>query len=272
MNSRLIGLACFWLAFLIVNVANGQEKSPPQTTSDLVPATTIPIEFIRLPAGKIALKDKDGNEKVHQIKPVWMSKTEITWDQFYPFHQKLDLTPQQRAQGVDADSRPSIPIGNPHGNWGPEGFPAGRIHHLSASLYVAWLSKKTGKKYRLPTEAEWEYACRTGGAPVALKSNDLKPLAWFLGNSDEQPHEVAKKNSNAWGFFDMLGNVAEWVIAADGTPVIKGGSYVDEAEDVNSSSSKPFDPAWQRDDSQSPKGRSWLSNGEHIGFRIVREE
>ena len=182
------------------------------------------------------------------------------------------MPPEQRKPSVETESRPSNPNGNPHGSWGPEGFPAGRIHHLSAKQYCEWLTRRTGKKYRLPTEAEWEYACRAGGDRAEPKCNDLKQAAWFLNNSEEQPHEAGKKKPNAWGLHDMLGNVAEWAIAADGTPVVKGGSYVDEAADVNSSSRRPFDPAWQRDDAQSPKGRSWLANGEHVGFRIVRED
>jgi formylglycine-generating enzyme required for sulfatase activity len=270
MNARRVGSTM--IVLILLNVGVAQDNGALKTASENVPATTIPIEMIQLPPGKITLKDADGKQTTHDIKPVWISKTEITWDQYYPFHLKLDLPADQRSDKFDAENRPSKPFGIPHGEWGPEGFPAGRIHELAAKQYCAWLKKKTGKNYRLPTEAEWEYACRAGGPPVEMKVADLKQVAWFIVNSDEQTHEVAKRKPNAWGLYDMLGNVSEWVIGADGVPVIKGGSYQDDAETLNSTFRKPFDPDWQREDSQTPKGRSWLSNGAHIGFRIVRED
>jgi formylglycine-generating enzyme required for sulfatase activity len=271
MSLRLTWLACVAL-MVFVPFARSEDKAPLKADSDLVPGTTVPVELVRLPAGKITLKDKDGKEVQHNIKPIWIAKTEITWDQYYPFHNRLDLPAKQRNPNVEAESRPSQPNGVPHGTLGPEGYPAYRIHHLAANQYCAWLQKKTGKKYRLATEAEWEYACRAGGAPLAPKGEELMQAAWYVSNSGEEPHEVAKKRPNAWGLYDMLGNVAEWVIGTDAMPVIKGGSYQDAAEDVNSMDRRPFDPDWQREDAQDPKGRSWLSNGAHIGFRVVRED
>ena len=272
MNILRMSSPLIFVALLCLNPGVAQDKPALKVTSENVPATTIPIEMVQLPPGKITIKDADGKETTHEIKPVWISKTEITWDQYYPFHWKLDLPANQRSDEFDAENRPSKPNGNPHGEWGPDGFPAGRIHIIAARQYCAWLKKKTGKNYRLPTEAEWEYACRAGGPPVEMKLADVKEVAWLLNNSEEQPHEVGKKKPNAWGLFDMLGNVCEWAIGADGVPVVKGGSYQDEMEHVNSSFRKPFDPDWQRNDAQSPKGRSWLSDGAHVGFRIVRED
>ena len=255
-----------------LSTARTEDNPQPKTTTENVPTSVVPLELIRLPAGKITIKGADGKETAHDVKPIWISKTEITWDHYYPFSERRDLTPDEKARKVDAVNRPSEPWGVPHGNLGPEEYPAYRISELAARQFCAWLSKKTGKKYRLPTEAEWEYACRAGGDPVHLKVNELKPVAWFINNSNEEPQPVAKKKPNPWGLYDMLGNVAEWVIGADGVPVIKGGSYKDEAASVNSTIRQPFDPAWQRDDAQIPKGKSWYSNGEHVGFRVVRED
>jgi len=276
LRDRLFARACACVVTLLLSpsLAHSQEKAPPplKTTTETVPGTTVPIELLRLPPGKITLKDAQGKESVQEIKGIWIGKTELTWDQYYPFHFKLDLPPDQRSDKFDADNRPSKPYSNPHGEWGPEGFPAGRIHELAAKQYCAWLSKKTNRKYRLPTEAEWEYACRAGGPPLELKGDALKQVAWYINNSEEQPHEVGKKKPNPWGLHDMLGNVAEWVFRDGGTMTTAGGCYVDEAKDVGSSARKPFDPAWQEKDSIEPKGRSWLSDAPFVGFRVVRED
>ena len=98
--------------------------------------------------------------------------------------------------------------------FGRNGFPAGSIHHNEAQKYVKWLSKKTGKKYRLPTEAEWTYFARAGAEPVT----DLKEVAWFWDNSDDKTHKVGGKSPNGWGLHDMLGNVMEFVTIPGAPP------------------------------------------------------
>jgi formylglycine-generating enzyme required for sulfatase activity len=154
------------------------------------------------------------------------------------------------------------------------GYPADCIHFQAALKYCAWLSIVTGKKFRLPTEAEWEYACRAGGPPLKPDRKALEKLAWFADNSGDKPHPVGKKQPNAWGLYDMLGNVGEYVIRdpKDDKGLIAGGSHEDEAEDVHSGAREPYSAAWQKNDPQLPKSRDWLMGVHRIGFRVVMEE
>jgi formylglycine-generating enzyme required for sulfatase activity len=241
-------------------------QGKPETTSEKIPDSTVKFDLVKLPAGKVKVGDKEV-----EVKPVWIGTHEVTWDEYDIFWQRLDLSADQIKAGADAENRPSKPYSPPDRGFGRNGYPAGSIHFNEAQKYVKWLSKKTGKKYRLPTEAEWTYACKAGGDGKVDKAQ-LGDVAWYVDNSEEKTHDVGKKKPNAWGLFDTLGNVAEWVVREDGVLVAAGGSFQDEAEDVSCDSKAEFTPAWQRDDPQDPKGKSWLSNGAHIGIRLVRED
>jgi len=260
---------------LTTAICTGEE---PKTATDkiAVPGTTIEFSMVQLPAGKITMKDKDGKDKEVDIKPIWIGKYEVTWDEYEVFYLALDL-PEKERSSVKSDrlvvrARPSVPYEPPDRGWGHDGWPAGSIWDREAKRYCDWLSTVTKHKYRLPTEAEWEYACRAGGPPVKPDKASLKKVAWFADNSDQQTLHVGKKDPNPWGLYDMLGNVGEWVIMMDGTTALAGGSFQDEAEDVSSSRREPYSPKWQTKDPQDPKGKSWLSTGPHAGFRVVRED
>jgi formylglycine-generating enzyme required for sulfatase activity len=195
----------------------------------------------------------------------WMSRTEVTWDAYDVFVFGLDR-PDSAGGGVDAVSRPSRPYVVPGDRFGHRGYPALAMTYDGAAAFAAWLSARTGRRYRLPTEAEWELACRQDPAPGGLETR-----AWFGDNAGERTHPVGSLAPNALGLFDLLGNVAEWVTGTDGTPVAKGGAFTDPAAEVACGASKRQTPAWNASDPQLPKSRWWLVDAPFIGFRLVRE-
>jgi len=98
--------------------------------------------------------------------------------------------------------------------WDRDNSPVINVSLEDATAYAAWLSEQTGQQYRLPSEAEWEYACRAGSASKYSFGDDaiqLHEYAWYRENSEKKAHPVGQKKSNAWGLYDMHGNVWEWV-------------------------------------------------------------
>jgi formylglycine-generating enzyme required for sulfatase activity len=264
--SALAGLTASVAASLGLSVAFGQAKPEIITDKIEIPNTVVKFDLVKLPGGKVTV----GGKEV-EVKPFAIGKHEVTWDEYDVYWQRLDLTAEQVKAGFDAENRPSKPYAPPDRGYGHNGFPAGSMTFLEAQKYVKWLSKKTGHKYRLPTEAEWVYAAKAGGDGKADK-DALEKVAYFSDNGEDKTHKVGSKEPNAFGLYDTLGNVAEWVIQPSGEGAVIGGSFQDDAADVTVESKAEYTPAWQRDDPQDPKGKSWLSNGAHIGIRLVRED
>lgn len=216
--------------------------------------------MVPIPAGKI-----NQNGKTVDIKPFFAGATEVTWDAYDIFAYRLDLTQEQQAAGVESKTRPSKPYGAPDRGFGHKGFAAIGVHSNAAIAYAEWLTAKTGRKFRIPTEAEWEHMARAGAATEPK----LEDYAWFWDNSDDTTKAVGTRKANAWGVHDALGNAAEWAIAEDKTPMTRGGHYLTKANKLSFSLREPYDPKWQRDDAQIPKSRWWLSNGPTVGLRVV---
>lgn len=228
---------------------------------DTIAGTTVTFEMIPVPGGSVEV----GGESV-EVAPLWFGKTEISWDEYDVYTYQLDR-PEDAPPEVDAVSRPSKPYVVPGESFGHRGNPALAMTYRAAQQYAEWLSEKTGHQYRLPTEAEWEYACEAG----LVEGQELDDVAWYWDNANSQAHQLGSKAANAFGLYDMQGNVAEWVVGHDGTPVVKGGSWNDDPEELDCSARQQQTPAWNMTDPQLPKSRWWLSDAPFVGFRLVRE-
>ena len=125
---------------------------------------------------------------------------------------------------IDGISGPTTPYIDMSFGMGIEGFPAVNMTHYAASKFCEWLSSSTGNYYRLPTEAEWEYACRAGTSSDYSFDNNIDSLvlyAWFNKNSNKKYQKVGQKKPNDWGLYDMHGNVSEWTADSYFADIIK---------------------------------------------------
>jgi formylglycine-generating enzyme required for sulfatase activity len=253
-------------------------KSPSATNM-------VPIPEGDFMMGSTRHKDEAPPHKVH-IDSFYMDKFEVTWDQYRQFMFAKD-------EGVDAVSRPTRPYVEMSFGMGIEGFPAISMTQHAANKYAEWLSQKTGQFYRLPTEAEWEYACRAGTTTAYSFGDDVKKLAnyaYFASNSGGKYQKVGTKLPNPWGLYDMHGNVMEWTLDQYSTDfyakspasnpwnratkpyphAVRGGSWQDPAEQLTCSTRVASDPSWKEQDPQLPKSIWYETDAQGLGFRLVR--
>jgi formylglycine-generating enzyme required for sulfatase activity len=143
------------------------------------------------------------------------------------------------------------------------------VTRAAAEAFTRWLSQKTGRVYRLPTEAEWVHAATLAAGPEGLSESRRDALAWHRDNAVGRTHPVATKAADRLGLFDLFGNAAEWVATADGALVTRGGSFRDGPNAIGVASRSVQDEGWNERDPQLPKSRWWLSDGPFVGFRLV---
>ncbi|MCX7643398.1 MAG: formylglycine-generating enzyme family protein, partial [Armatimonadetes bacterium] len=138
-----------------------QSSQQIKVSAQQIPNTTVKFELVYVPDGEFEFSDptKGGQKRKVKVKGFWIGRTEVTWDEYDVFLYKLDLT-EDEEENTDAYSRPSRPYGAPDRGWGHHGYPVIGVTYHAAEQYCKWLSYKTGLKFRLPTEIEWEYACR----------------------------------------------------------------------------------------------------------------
>jgi formylglycine-generating enzyme required for sulfatase activity len=281
--------------------------------SNAIPGTTVPYAMVAIPPGEFLLgspagekgrRDDEGPQRRVKIAPFWMGKTEVTWNEYdlfmYPDFEKANTTETNNPylDGVsDAVSRPTKPYVEMSFGMGKPGFPAISMTQHAANKYCQWLSAKTGHFYRLPTEAEWEYAARAGATTAWFFGDDPKALgdyAWYGKNSDFKYQKVGRKKPNPWGLHDIYGNVLEWCLdqyepgyarlpdgAVADSPWLKatkpyphsarGGHWDDEdTANLRSAARRKSDSAWKIQDPQLPKSIWYHTDAQWLGFRLVR--
>ena len=266
--------------------------------SEKIPNSDLSIEMIFIQGGEYTMGNKNSNVNT-QISSFWMSKYEITWEiynLFMEFDQsnKLEYIIDGDTIKVDGISKPTTPYTDMTFGMGYEGFPAVNMTHFAASKFCKWLSLITGNYYRLPTEAEWEYACRSGTSSDYYYGDDISLIdeySWNKNNSDNSYQRVGQKIPNKWGLHDMLGNVSEWVADSYDDNIFKskklkknpfifneskypkvyrGGSWNDEPSSLLTHKRFYSDNSLQKRDPQIPKSQWWNTDAPNIGFRIVR--
>lgn len=312
-NRLTLRLIIYILAALMIVVtragepATGWGQESHASYTETIPGTAVTFDMVAIPGGSFSMgsppsepgrKEDEGPVHTVTLSPFWIEKTEVTWDEYEQFYFGYKPSESAVAAGkVDAVTRPTPPYGAPDLGWGRGKRPAMSMTWHSAEQYCLWLSAMTGKNYRLPTSAEWEYACRAGSKEAYFFGNDsaqLAEYAWYSGNSKFQTHPAASKKPNAWGLYDMLGNINEFCLdyyapddykrfPPDKWPrdpkgpetgvhrVMRGGSYLTPASRLRSAArDRTYHTEWLYTDPQEPKSKWWYSDAFFVGFRVVR--
>jgi formylglycine-generating enzyme required for sulfatase activity/mono/diheme cytochrome c family protein len=297
---------------LILSKLEAHSEPEMKAYTNNIPGTHITYAMVPIKGGEFLMgspesekgrgKDEGPQQKV-KIAPFWMGQYEVTWNEYelfqFPDFEKAVSSPDQNtytSKTSDAVSRPTKPYVEMSFGMGKDKFPAISMTQHAANKFCEWLSSKTGHYYRLPTEAEWEYACRAGTTTTYSFGDDESKLgdyAWYGKNSDFKYQQVGKKKPNPWGLYDMHGNVAEWCLdqyvasyddymkslMKDGwvrstTPYphsVRGGRWDDEdPAKCRSAIRIASDKSWKQQDPQLPKSIWYLTDAQFVGFRVVR--
>ncbi|MBX3744279.1 MAG: SUMF1/EgtB/PvdO family nonheme iron enzyme [Verrucomicrobiae bacterium] len=282
--------------------------------TEAIPGMDVSFTMVPIPGGEFTMgsragetgrQDDEGPAVRVRISPFWMGQHEVTWNEYELFMRReieMDLRERQGVEMAvdaisDAVSRPTKPYVEMSFGMGKDGYPAISMTQHAANKYCQWLSARTGHFYRLPTEAEWEYACRAGTTTAYSFGDDpagLDEHAWWGGNSDWKYQQVGQKKPNPWGLHDMHGNVIEWCLDQYDADWFKrhagqvledpwnrstkpyphsarGGSWDDEDPAMlRSAARRASNRSWKMQDPQLPKSIWYHTDAQFLGFRVVR--
>jgi formylglycine-generating enzyme required for sulfatase activity len=290
------------LSFLFIDIlCVGQQLKVYEQN---IPGTSVKFKMVPISPGSFTIgspenekgrDDDEGPQKKVELSGFWMGEKEVTFAEWDAFFKNMGV-PQTKEVSVDAISRPTAQYIDLTWGMGRDNRqPTNSMSQQAALMYCKWLYETTGIFYRLPTEAEWEYACRAGTTTATPFGDDpasLESYGYFKGNSDGKYHLTGSLKANDWGLYDMLGNLSEWTLdqyqpdayaklpakakdplvppASKYPKVTRGGSYMDEAEELRCANRIPSASAWNKRDPQIPKSQWWLTDGMFVGFRLVR--
>ncbi len=295
----------------ILGTSKEQAVADMKAYTNTIPGTSVNYAMVPIAAGEFIMGSPDTEAKrnadegpQHRVKiePFWMEKCSVTWDEYelfmYPQDKPetpADGTTNYMAPEADAVTRPTKPYVEMSFGMGKDGYPAISMTQHAANIYCQWLSAKTGHFYRLPTEAEWEYACRAGTTTTYFFGDDpaqLGDYAWFADNSNFKYQKVGQKKPNPWGLYDMIGNVDQWTLdqydpsyykqfneivtepwnksTKPYPQVVRGGSWQDDPDKLRSACRRGSTSAWKMQDPQLPKSIWFLTDAQFVGFRIIR--
>lgn len=321
MQKRVVLLACCVVVVLTAGAWAQTDKLPKKYTETITTKTGEKLSFdmVLIPGGTFMMgspadeadrAEHEGPQHKVKLDGYYLCTTEITLDLFLAYYQetgtakkdfieteesKKNAEEEKKEKNVNVISGPTPVYGDMTMGYSKKHPAIGLTWH-NAMTFCQWLSLKTGKEYRLPTEAEWEYAARAGSTSVygcCENVDQLKDYVWYEENSDFGPQAVGSKKPNAFGLFDMLGNVNEWVIdfydpaaykaQAQKNPAVnptgpeegkvhvaRGGFYDSPPEEVRCAARGFEEKWWRMNDPQIPKSKWWLPQIDVVGFRVVR--
>ena len=303
-----------------VSVRVGDAFLVPYT--ETIPGTDITFEMVPIPAGTYLMgspdaepdrKDDEGPQVKVNVDAMWVAKWEVRWDAYMEFMGLYEVfvefqgerirtvTDDNRVDAITAPTPLYKPVHTFEYGDDPD-QPAVTMTQYAAQQFTKWLGAITGRQYRLPTEAEWEYACRAGATTAYSWGDDpdqAEDHAWYFDNADDGQVPGGSKKPNAFGLFDMHGNVGEWTMNAyteDGyewlvekqpvdaiaavrwpetatSCVVRGGTWQSDPQDLRCAARMVSDDeAWKDKDPTFPRSPWWFSDdpARGVGFRLFR--
>ncbi len=299
---QMKNIPCFLFFVLYLTALAAQPDTSFKAYEQLIPGSSVKFKMVPVKGGSFTMGSPgnesgrnadEGPQKQFMISSFWMGAFEVTHDEFDIFFKDINTSQNVNADAITRPSPQYVDLSWDMGRDG--GFPVNSMQQRTAIMYCKWLYNKTGIFYRLPTEAEWEYACRAGSSSKYFFGNDISQLdqyAWYKKNSNGAYHKAGQLKPNAFGLYDMHGNVAEWVLdqydenffikMIDGSidpelkptsrhpRLLKGGSYADDANELRCANRTSWMADWNKRDPQIPKSKWWLTDAPFAGFRLVR--